>query len=51
MQYESYFNFKIDDNIFVLAQKVKYQVKNLNYFLSASFKYMIVNIITEVIKK
>ena len=51
MQHEFYSNFRIEDNILAFAQKVKSQVKNLNYFSSASFKYKIIDVIKKVIKR
>lgn len=51
MQHESYSNFRIEDNILAFSQKVKSQVKNLNYSSSASFKYKIIDIIKKIIKR
>jgi hypothetical protein len=51
MQHEYYSNFRIEDNILAFSQKVKSQVKNLNYSSSASFKYKIIDIIKKIIKR
>jgi predicted O-methyltransferase YrrM len=51
MQHEFYSNFRIEDNILAFAQKVKSQVKNLNYSSSASFKYKIIDVVKKFIKR
>ena len=51
MQHQFYCNFRVEDNILAFAQKVKSQVKNLNYSSSASFKYKIIDLIKKIFNR